>query len=276
MKSRYVLGRPRQAVDRYRGIRYSSGMSSTEKSIAAYENEARVASYDADMEIMHPNRHRMADIIVEVLSASAREPRLVVDLGTGTGFLLERLLGRFPDLRAIAVDGAQSMIDLAKARLQARAKRVDFRVCDFRQVADACADVRSADAVVSTFALHHLNAEEKRTLARRALSMLAPGGWFLCGDLVLSRDQYLETLIQRMRVRGIVDRAAGRDARFHSEVETRAFLDRVEQEDHDQPQDLASDLAGIEAAGFQHVAVLWQETREVVFGGVNQPGPTRP
>jgi ubiquinone/menaquinone biosynthesis C-methylase UbiE len=243
-------------------------MTSSEKSIAAYENEARVASYDSDMDIMHPNRHRMAGLIVEVLTASAREPKLVVDLGTGTGFLLERLLSRFPDLRAIAVDGAQSMTALAKARLKGAANRVDFRVCDFRHLADACADVRSADAVVSMFALHHLNAEEKSTLVQQAHSMLTPGGWFLCGDLVLSRDQHLEVLIQRMRVRGIVERAAGKDPRFQSETETRAFLDRVEEEDNDQPQDLGSDLSGVKAAGFEHVAVLWQETREVVFGGV--------
>jgi len=243
-------------------------MSSSERSIAAYENEARVASYDADMEIMHPNRHSMAEIIVEVLSASAREPKLVVDLGTGTGFLLEGLLSRFPELRAIAVDGAQSMTALAQARLKKAAARVDFRVCDFRCLADVCSDVRSADAVVSTFALHHLTAEEKSMLARTAFSMLAPDGWFLCGDLVLSRDQHLEALIQRMRVRGIVARAAGKDPRFGNEMKTRASLDRIEEEDNDQPQELASDLSGIKAAGFQHVTVLWQETREVVFGGV--------
>jgi len=158
-------------------------MTSSEKSIAAYETEARVASYDADMEIMHPNRDCMANIIVEVLRASGREPKLIVDLGTGTGFLLERLLSRFPKLRAIAVDGAQSMIALAKSRLKEAAKRVDFRVCDFRHLADACADVRSADAVVSTFALHHLDAEEKSTLAQQALSMLTPGGWFFAVTL---------------------------------------------------------------------------------------------
>ena len=36
-------------------------------SITAYDLSARVASYDADMEIMHPNRSKMVDIALEIL-----------------------------------------------------------------------------------------------------------------------------------------------------------------------------------------------------------------
>ena len=160
------------------------------------------------------------------------------------------------------------MTVLAQARLKEAAHRVDFRICDFRGLADACRDLPSVDAVVSTFALHHLTADEKATLARSVFSLLSPGGWFLCGDLVVSGDDYLEALIQRMRVRGIVARAAGKDSRFCNETETRGFLRRIEEEDNDQPQQLASDLRGLSAAGFRHVSVFWQETREVVLGGV--------
>ncbi len=243
-------------------------MSDIDKSIAAYEDEARVASYDANMEIMHPNRPRMVEIIAEVLAASEPEPRLVLDLGTGTGFLLARLLARFPQARAVAVDGARPMMALAQSRLGALAKRVDFRICDFRRLADTCSDLGPLDAVVSTFALHHLCADEKAALARTAFAMLRPGGWLLSGDLIISHDVEVEALIQRMRVRGIMARAAGRDPRFADETKIRDFLRRIEEEDNDQPQTLASDLSGLEAAGFQQVTVFWQETREVVVGGV--------
>lgn len=36
-------------------------------SIAAYDLPDRVASYDVDMEIMHPNRSKMVDIALEIL-----------------------------------------------------------------------------------------------------------------------------------------------------------------------------------------------------------------
>jgi ubiquinone/menaquinone biosynthesis C-methylase UbiE len=247
-------------------------MSTNDRSIAAYEDQARVASYDASMEIMHPNRHRMAAMMIEILSASEPEPRLVLDLGTGTGFLLERLLAYFPRMQAVAVDGAESMAALVRTRLGEAANRVDLRVCDFRSLADTCRDLVAVDAVVSTFALHHLTADEKAALMRTVFGLLSPGGWFLCGDLIVTENDYLEVLIQRMRVRGIVARAGGRDARFLGEPETRAFLARIEEEDNDQPQKLASDLSALEAAGFEHVMVFWRETREVLFGGVKMAG----
>ena len=243
-------------------------MSSPDKSITAYENASRVAAYDGNMELMHPNRQRMVEVILDVLAATGSEPGLVLDLGTGTGFLLQRLFDRFPRARMVAVDGAAPMLDLARERLGQRASRADFRVCDFRDLAPICEAVGPVDAVVSTFALHHLSGVEKTALARTALSSLRPGGWFLSGDLVVSEDAYLEALTQRMRVRGIVARAAGHDPRFADEGLTEAFLRKLEQEDNDQPQPLAADLQGLQRAGFEHVSVFWRETREVVLGGV--------
>ena len=39
----------------------------TERSIAAYDVSQRVKTYDADMELMHPNRSKMVQIALEVL-----------------------------------------------------------------------------------------------------------------------------------------------------------------------------------------------------------------
>lgn len=247
-------------------------MAGTNKSIAAYDDLGRVASYDADMDIMHPNRHRMVEVIVEVLAAGESAPAWVLDLGTGTGFLLQRLLARFPSVRAVAVDGARPMVDLARARLGDLAERVDFRVGDFRELAQICSGVGSVDAVVSSFALHHLPPKAKSTLAETAFALLNPGSWLLSADLILAEDEMLEDLTQRLRARGIVRRAAGSDARFLDEVHTQAFLRQLEENEGDQPQRLASDLAALEHAGFQHVAVLWRDTREVVIGGVKPLG----
>ena len=97
-------------------------------SVQAYETSARVAAYDADMDLMHPNRHKMVEVMMAVLAASTPEPQLVVDLGTGTGFLLDRLLRRFPNCRAVAIDGSQQMVAAAKSRLGSLAERVEFVV----------------------------------------------------------------------------------------------------------------------------------------------------
>jgi len=237
-------------------------------SVQAYETSSRVAAYDADMDLMHPNRHKMVEVIIAVLAESAPEPRLVLDLGAGTGFLLERLLRRFPNCRAVAIDGSRQMVASAKSRLGALAERVDFVVADFRQPEALGVAVESADAVVSAYALHHLNLQEKAQLIGHCRARLKEDGWFLNADLVVSEDEFLEALTQQMRVAGIVDRAEGRDPRFRTATDTRRFIDELQRNECDQPQTEADDLRIMRGCGYRHVSLLWKDTREVVCGGI--------
>jgi len=237
-------------------------------SVQAYETSARVAAYDADMDLMHPNRHKMVEVIIAVLAEAAPEPQLVLDLGAGTGFLLERLLRRFPNCRAVAIDGSRQMVDSAKSRLGALAERVDFVVADFRQPEAVGVAVESADAVVSAYALHHLNLQEKAQLIGHCRARLKEDGWFLNADLAVSEDEFLEALTQQMRVSGIVDRARGRDPRFPDRSATRRFLDDLQRNECDQPQREEDDLRVVRECGFRHVSLFWKDTREVVYGGI--------
>jgi ubiquinone/menaquinone biosynthesis C-methylase UbiE len=86
-------------------------------SITAYDLPARVASYDADMEIMHPNRSKMVDIAIEVLPFDSDASITALEIGTGTGFFTKRFLETFPNSRVISIDGAQSMVELARVRI---------------------------------------------------------------------------------------------------------------------------------------------------------------
>jgi ubiquinone/menaquinone biosynthesis C-methylase UbiE len=238
------------------------------ESIRAYDVPTRVASYDADMDLMHPNRHKMAQIIENVLALSATPPRLVIDIGTGTGFLAGRLLRAFPDLRVIAIDGAHEMVDLARIRLGPLAQRVDFRVGDFRGLDALCSNIDPVDAVVSSYAMHHLSSPDKLNVLRAAHGRLRPEGWFLNADLTLSEDDYLDTLTQQLRVRGIVQRANGLDTRFPDATTTRRFLADMERNEADQPLRPAEDSQLLQEAGFMHVTTWWRETRESVYGGM--------
>ena len=237
-------------------------------SVQAYGTSSRVAAYDADMDLMHPNRHKMAESLIAALAASASPPRLAIDLGTGTGFLLDRLLRRFPDCRAVAVDGSRQMMAAARSRLGPLAERVEFVVGDFRQPQALGQGIAAADAVISVFALHHLDLPEKQRLMSHCRTLLKEDGWFLNADLVVAEDEYLEALVQRMRVSGIVERAQGQDPRFRDAAGTRRFLDELERNECDQPQKLSDDLRIVGECGYRHVTVLWKDTREVVYGGV--------
>lgn len=239
----------------------------TSHSIRAYDLPSSVASFDADMDLMHPNRYRMADLIAEIIEDEC-VPSVIVDLGTGTGFLMDRLLARFPKCRAIGLDGAANMVAKAESRLGPRANRAEFRIGHFRDLSTLCANLPPVDAVVSAFALHHLVLDEKLGVLRMAKDLLRPGAWFLNADLTLGEDDYIDGMIRRLRVRDLVNRTAGQDTRFADAESTNQFLDELTKRDHDQFQRPSDDLRILREAGFAHVSTFWKDTGKVVYGGM--------
>jgi tRNA (cmo5U34)-methyltransferase len=239
----------------------------TERSIAAYDVSQRVKTYDADMELMHPNRSKMVEIALEVLPFPKTAALRAIDLGIGTGYFTERFLNHFPNSRVLGIDGAQAMIHLAKARLTSLASRVEFVIGDFRKLLDLAPDAGTVDVVFSAYALHHLSRPDKETVLRQVVELLAPGGWFVNADLIVADSFELESHLQEIRVAGIVERAHGADNRFADSASTRQFLADLERREADQPLTLAEDLALLRSSGLKNVSVFWLEYRELVSGG---------
>lgn len=243
-------------------------MADSSNSIAAYDLPGRVAQYDADMDIMHPNRHRMIDVSLEVLPFDQGASVLAVDLGVGTGIFTLQFLERFPRASVIAIDGAESMIELARTRLGSQCSAVEFILGDFRDLDRLLQGQERADVVFSAYSLHHLTAEEKTCVVREAVKHLRPSGWFLNADLVVAEDADVERRVQEVRVAGIVRRAGGKDRRFRDAKATRVFLDDLEATEGDRPITLRQDLRILREAGLNRLEVYWKEYREVVCGGL--------
>src|SRR5678815_1588839 len=75
----------------------------TEQSIAAYDVSQRVKTYDADMELMHPNRSKMVEVAIEVLPFPRTATLRAIDLGTGTGYFTKQFLNHFPNSRVLGI-----------------------------------------------------------------------------------------------------------------------------------------------------------------------------
>ena len=142
----------------------------TEQSIVTYDVSQRVKTYDADMELMHPNRSKMVQIAIEVLPFPKTAALRAIDLGIGTGYFTERFLNHFPNSQVFGIDGAQAMIELAKARLASLASRVQFVIGDFRNLQQLAPDAGTADVVFSAYALHHLAGPTRKGCYEKWLS----------------------------------------------------------------------------------------------------------
>jgi len=239
----------------------------TERSIAAYDVSQRVKTYDADMELMHPNRSKMVQVAIEVLPFPRTAALRAIDLGIGTGYFTKQFLDHFPNSRVLGIDGAQAMIDLAKARLTSLASRVQFLIGDFRKLQELAPGAGTIDIVFSAYALHHLSRPDKETVLRQVIELLVPGGWFVNADLIVADSLELESRLQEIRIAGIVERARGSDNRFADSASTRGFLANLEKNERDQPLTLAEDLALLRTSGLKNVSAFWLEYRELVSAG---------
>ena len=235
-------------------------------SIDAYDLPERVARYDADMAVMHPNRAKMVEVALAVLPFGREEPLSALDIGAGTAYFTARFLGAFPRARVHALDGAEAMIELAAERLGPRRESVTFSVGDFRDLGRILAGERF-DVVFSSYALHHLTRDEKTSVVGDAVSLLQPGGWLLNADIIVAESKRIEERVQDIRVRGILQRAAAGDPRFAGYDATRRYLDEMEAAEGDRPITLAEDLLVLREAGLEDVEVFWLEYREAVTGG---------
>lgn len=146
-----------------------------------WNTSAAAEAYDAAAPTIHPRYDAVQSEILERLSYGTDEPLVVVDLGGGSGRLLERVLERFAGAHAVLVDQSEPFLALAERRLARFAPRIKFVR---RRLQDAwAADLPQApDVIVSTSAIHHLEPAEKRDLFSRVFAALKPGGLFMNGD----------------------------------------------------------------------------------------------
>lgn len=112
--------------------------------------------------------HRSRPFHELVARVDAREPRLVYDLGCGSGELTSTLADRWPGAQVVGVDNDPAMLAKAADHAGERLRFVDGDLTDFLPPTDA-------DVVVSNAAYQWVdgNAHQLRMIASR----LPAGGW---------------------------------------------------------------------------------------------------
>jgi ubiquinone/menaquinone biosynthesis C-methylase UbiE len=235
-------------------------------SVESYDLPERVRTYDVDMEIMHPLRWKMIEISLEILPFPKSQPLQALDLGVGTGVFSKKFLEKYKNARVVAIDGAASMMELAKSRLGELAKSVEWVVSDFQTMPATLTKPDTYDVVISSYALHHLDAQKKLAVIKSAVQATKSDGWFLNADVVVAGTPEVEQRIQEIRVEAVTNRAWGQDKRFCNTTATRHFLDDLEATEQDQPQTLEEDMKILRESGID-AEVFWKEYREVVIGG---------
>jgi tRNA (cmo5U34)-methyltransferase len=118
-----------------------------------------------------PHRTEGEATLLEFIPESAKR---ILDLGSGAGRLLGLVKVAHPNASFVAVDFSPTMLENLRRNFESD-QRVKIVAHD---LSEPLPDLGSFDAVVSSFAIHHLVHERKRTLYEEVFRLLTPGGIF--------------------------------------------------------------------------------------------------
>lgn len=140
-----------------------------------------------------------ATFVSAVAESSAAPAARILELGSGPGFLAEKLLEAFAGIRYVGLDVSAAMHALAKERVGAHDARVTLVQRSLRD-ADWADGLGRFEFIVTHQAVHELrHKHHARGLHAQAREALAPGGAYLVCDHFLgeggmSNDQLYMTV----------------------------------------------------------------------------------
>ena len=133
--------------------------------------------YDANRRKFIPCFDDYYESTTRFIAAGIREPKRILDLGTGTGLLTYFWYRQFSKAEYVLVDVSEEMLKIARKRFSGIAT-VDFQVADY---ADALPS-GDFDVIVSALSVHHLKNDGKKNLFARVHEKLPDGGLFVNYD----------------------------------------------------------------------------------------------
>lgn len=149
----------------------------------AFENWAR--SYDRDVKAdrgtlkIYENYEALLDGVVKEAIEFTVDGQ-ILDIGVGTGNLSNKLYDLEYDITG--VDQSRAMLEVAKSKNPGLKVRLgEFMKLPFEN--------KSFNAIVSTYAFHHLDDKEKEVAVEEMLRVLTDDGVIVIGDLMFESDE---------------------------------------------------------------------------------------
>jgi tRNA (cmo5U34)-methyltransferase len=166
-----------------------------------------------------------------LLECLPENPQRVLDLGSGGGRLLGLVKAARPAASFVAVDFSPTMLDALRNEF-ASDPRVSVVAHDLN---DAFPDLGRFDLVVSSFAIHHLPHDRKRSLYVEIFDLLMPHGLF-CN----------------------LEHVASPTVELHHEFLEKLDITAAEEDPSNKLLDVEIQLAWLREIGFKNVDCLWK------------------
>jgi tRNA (cmo5U34)-methyltransferase len=218
-----------------------------------FEDEAD--EYDTEFVKMIPHYNESIEALVNSIPFEETKAIKVLDLGCGTGTVTKYIKDIYENATITALDLSPKMIGIAKKKLR-EYKKIDFLVGDFF-VFDF---KKGYDVVVSSLAIHHIDAKGKKTLYQRIHDILNDGGVFYNNDRIIGANEDIERLNNLQFLENLKN--------HYDEEKIKEIYESADE--NDSPSQLFEQLKWLEEIGFKNIDVVWKYYGQGVYGGVKK------
>src|SRR5215218_212079 len=207
-------------------------------------------------------------VLLQIVENGRQPVRRFLDVGAGDGVLSAVLLARYPAAEPVLVDFSPPMLAAARERLAPVSTHPTFVEADLASPAwrDAVVAHAPFDAIVSSFAIHHLEDERKRALYAELLDLLSPSGTFTHIDHVAPDTPWMARAFEEAMIDAVWEYGRRTDQELTRDAAATAYANRLDRDaNHLAPLDVQ--CSWLREVGYTQVSAPFRWYEIAVFGG---------
>ncbi|MGL5243966.1 MAG: class I SAM-dependent methyltransferase, partial [Sarcina sp.] len=152
-------------------------------------------TYDNDVKLdrgklkIYKNYDSILQNVYEIVENSEFDEPAVLEIGVGTGNLASKFLNNNHNI--IGIDQSREMLLVAKQKYP----KLKVRLGEFLKIPY---ENKAFDIIVSTYAFHHLNNDEKAIAIVEMLRVLKDNGMIVIGDLMFESNEHEKSILNQL------------------------------------------------------------------------------
>ena len=228
-----------------------------------WETSEAAYHYLRTVDVLVPWRREILSVIADLAAAFTPDEPRMLDIGSGAGDVTAAILEVKPKASVCMVDFSDEMNEISQERF-----RNNPRVRIVKYDANDGIPGGRFDCVVSCFAIHHVEPDNRVKLYSSIHEALPPGGLFITGDRFVEEsahlseylfDQWISVMVTRIRDELGVDKTF---------TEVRDSQLRNEKEMGDKPGTVWETSRDLRLAGFKTVDCVWKHMNLAIITAV--------
>src|SRR5215204_5445057 len=202
------------------------------RSLAAWQQEKTVRWFLDSVRGAIPFAREQFAVMLRIVEDGRQPVGRFLDPGAGDGVLSAVMLARYPAAEPVLADFSRPMLAAAKERLAPLATQPTFVEADLATLAwrGAVEAYTPFDAIVSSFAIHHLEDERKRALYAELLDLLTPVGTFAHIEHVAPDAPWMARVFEEAMIDAIWDYGRRADQALTRDAAATAYANRIDRD----------------------------------------------